>query len=105
MTSGNPIGNQDQRPQGVGGDDPIVIIDDLEGRSVRPHELEPYALKRFYTVKEAATYLATSKWAVYKLLQRGILAGYHDGRRVKIDRADLDRFVALRMRPYEAKSA
>lgn len=112
MTSGNPNGNQDQRPQRVGGDDPKVIIDDLEGRRfdsgpVASSEklVQAYELKRFYTVKEAAAYLATSKWAIYKKIRRGLLRAYHDGIRVKIDRADLDGYVVSRMKPYAHEGA
>ncbi len=97
MASGNQ--DQGQRPQGVGGDDLIVIIDDLEGRSVNA------TLKRLFTVKEAAVYLGTTPAAVYMKIWRGIIPALRDGRRVRIERFALEGYVSSRMRPYASPNA
>ena len=62
-------------------------------------------LKRLFSVKEAAVYLATSTGALYKKIQRGIIPAFKDGRRVKFDREELDAYISRRLRRYETKGS
>jgi excisionase family DNA binding protein len=54
---------------------------------------EPTITPRLLKVKDAATYLSASIWAVRKLHWERKVRGIFIGRRLLFDRADLDRYV------------
>jgi excisionase family DNA binding protein len=54
---------------------------------------ERKSLKRLYDIKEAATYLGRSAWAVRRLIWSGALPEVRTGRRVHLDIQDMDSFI------------
>ncbi len=51
------------------------------------------ALKRLFTLAEAATYLGRSTWSVRRLIWSGELPSVRAGGRVHIDVKDMDEFI------------
>lgn len=49
--------------------------------------------KRLFTVKEAALYLGRSVWAMRDLIWNGKIKVVRDGKRIFVDRLDLDAYV------------
>ena len=49
--------------------------------------------KRLFTVHEAGHYMGVSHWTVRKLIDDGKLRYCRIGRKILIDRADLDSFI------------
>ena len=62
------------------------ITDQIRDRSGR-------AQPRLLTVKEAATYLGRSEQALQHLIHKRDIAVVRRGRRVHLDRTDLDRWI------------
>lgn len=60
-------------------------------------------VKRLFTVREAAVFLGTTPAAIYMKVWRGIIPALRDHRRIRIERRDLDAYIAGRMTPYAAK--
>jgi excisionase family DNA binding protein len=56
------------------------------------HPLED-PLKRLFTVKEAAQYLGRSVWSMRELVWSGKIKVVKDGKRIFLDRVDLDQYV------------
>lgn len=46
-----------------------------------------------YTPEEVANILKISRYTVYELIKRGELTAYHIGRKVRVEPADLDRYI------------
>jgi len=53
--------------------------------------------KRFFSVKEAAFYSSLSTRLIYQKLKEGTIRFYRVGRKIVLDRQDLDRFVMTNM--------
>ena len=51
------------------------------------------AMKRLYSIKEAAVYLGRGVWSVREMLYAGKLPCIKDGRRVLLDIKDLDNWI------------
>lgn len=51
------------------------------------------ALKRLYSLPEAATYLGRSTWSVRRLIWSGELPQVRAGGRVHVDLRDMDAFI------------
>lgn len=51
------------------------------------------AIKRLYTMDEAATYLGRSTWSIRRLIWNRVLPPVRVGRRVHIDRVDMDNLI------------
>lgn len=49
--------------------------------------------KRFFSVKEAANYTSLSSRLIYRTLKERDLRSYRIGRKIVLDRADLDSFI------------
>ncbi|MEY4704161.1 MAG: hypothetical protein RL042_357 [Nitrospirota bacterium] len=49
--------------------------------------------KRLYNVKEAGRYLGRSPWTIRRLIRDGCLREVRQGRCVRIDLVDMDRFI------------
>jgi excisionase family DNA binding protein len=60
---------------------------------IEQHNGKPKAAARLLTVKEAAAYIARSEQAVQHLIHRRELVVVRKGRRVHVDRGDLDRWI------------
>lgn len=58
------------------------------------------ALKRLFTVKEAALYLGRSVWSMRDLIWSGKIKVVKDGKRIFIDRVDLDGYIERNKAPY-----
>jgi excisionase family DNA binding protein len=54
---------------------------------------EPEAPPQMLTVREAATFLRAKRQRVYDLLSDGRLTRHKDGRRVLVDRQELERYL------------
>ena len=54
---------------------------------------ERKSLKRLFDIKEAATYLGRSSWAVRRLIWSGALPEVRTGKRVHLDIQDMDSFI------------
>lgn len=50
--------------------------------------------KRLFSVKEAGRYLGRSPWAIRHLIWEGHLPQVRQGRRVMVDRVDMDHYIA-----------
>jgi len=57
----------------------------------------PSAGKRFYSVREAANYTSLSSRLIYQKLKERAIRSYRVGRKIVIDRQDLDSFVMTNM--------
>lgn len=53
----------------------------------------PVAQKRFYSVKEAASYTSLSSRLIYQKLKERAIRSYRVGAKIVLDRQDLDAFV------------
>lgn len=53
----------------------------------------PAIEKRFYSVKQAAFYSSLSTRLIYQKLKEGTIRFYRVGRKIVLDRQDLDAFV------------
>ena len=51
------------------------------------------AAKRLYSIEEAAHYLALSPWTIRELIWNGTLPHVRIGRRILLDRQDLDGLI------------
>ncbi len=51
------------------------------------------ALKRLFSLPEAATYLGRSTWSIRRLIWKGLLPEVRAGGRVHVDVQDLDDFI------------
>ncbi len=51
------------------------------------------ALKRLFSLPEAATYLGRSTWSIRRLIWKGLLPEVRAGGRVHVDVHDLDDFI------------
>ena len=49
--------------------------------------------KRLYTIEEAAVYLGRTIWSVRELIWKGVLPCVKIGRRVHLDRQDMNTFI------------
>ena len=56
-------------------------------------EFNPAAAKRFFSVKEAASYTSLSPRLLYEKLKNRAIKSYRVGRKIVLDRQDLDAFV------------
>ena len=56
-------------------------------------EFTPKAVKRLYSIEEAARYLGRTPWAIRHLIYRGILSSVNIDRRVQVDIRDLDSLI------------
>jgi excisionase family DNA binding protein len=50
-------------------------------------------LQRLFTVKQAAQYLGRSVWAMRDLIWSGKIKVVRDGKRIFLDRVDLDSYI------------
>lgn len=50
--------------------------------------------QRWFTVQEAADFLGVNRRFVYRLTEEGRIAKHKMGRLVRLDRADLEEFIA-----------
>jgi len=53
----------------------------------------PLVARRLLSVTQASAYLGVSKWTVYDLIRDGLLTCIRLGKRILIDRKDLDDFI------------
>jgi len=57
----------------------------------------PPAGKRFYSVREAANYTSLSSRLIYQKLKERVIRSYRVGRKIVLDRQDLDSFIMTNM--------
>ena len=53
----------------------------------------PASQARLLSLRDAAVYLSVSHWTLREMIWRGDLPSVRVGRRILIDREDLDRFI------------
>ena len=59
-------------------------------------KLSSAAQVRLFSLQDAATFLSVSYWTLRNLVWRGDLPSVQVGRRILIDREDLERFIESR---------
>lgn len=69
-------------------------VSDCSGLSLMPSSITP----RLLTIKQAAVYCACSVWAIRQVIWSKELPACMIGRRLLIDRGDLDSFIDARLR-------
>jgi len=73
-----------------------------EGISSR---ISPLPIKRLFSIKEAAVYLSKGVFGVRTLIWNGDLPIVRDGRRILLDRNDLDGFIEKNKTAYFTREA
>jgi excisionase family DNA binding protein len=72
---------------------PSLAVIAGKGRRKAAERQQNSAVKRLFTISEAAVYLGRSEWSVRRLIWDGQLATVRAGRRVHVDLRDMEAFI------------